>query len=152
VGCRNACGMRFDASNFIRPEALQTCKSIGSTPAQQFVKPWKLVITGGHNQFSANFMGNLMGSAKGDHLPNTRNGEPGFERAWLVIQPAVKHPRIVGALMPSDITLFFQDSDFGCWKALQDFERRGQTNYTCTDDKAGVHGQDWAKSAWEFIR
>ena len=82
-----------------------------------------------------------MFATEGDHFLDARNSETGFERAWFVIEPAMKDAAVVSALMRAEAVFLLQQGELGSREPFRYFESGGQTQKSAANDDDFFYSQ-----------
>ena len=110
------------------------CEAVLCAAVEEGFQARKFLLRRGDDDFSADFVRDVVLPAEVDHLADAGDGETGFLGAGLVIQAGVQDAAIVSALMAADGGLFFEHGDAGVGEALGEAPGGGEADDSSADD------------------
>ena len=73
-------------------------------------------------------------AAKRDHLPDARHRQARLQRPGSIIEPRMKHARVVTALVLANLILLFENRDTDAGKLLEETMSQRQPNDAAAND------------------
>ena len=131
-------GLGFDLAEPCGVEPLEAFEAVFAASGFEVAEAGDFGLVGGDDDLAADFMGDSVLAAEPGHKPNPAQGEPGLQRAWLVVEPAVEDAAVVRALMAAGAVFFFKDADRRAPLAKQQLAGDGEAYDAAADDEMVV--------------
>ena len=139
-GCE-AADVGLDFEHFFALEEAEAGEAVGGAAFVEAVEAFEFGFVGGDDEFAADFVGDGVGLAEGDHFADAGDGEPGLEGAGLVVEAGVEDAAVVAGLVLAGAALFFEEGDGGAGTGEEEFVGGGETDDAAADDGvSGGHG------------
>ena len=133
--------MGFDLAESCGIQPLETFEAVLSSARFEFAEAGDFGVVRGDNDFSANFIGDSVFAAEIGHEPNPAHGEAGFKGAGFVVEPAMEHTAVVGALVATRAIFFFKNANRRARLAEQQLAGDCQSHDAAADDEMVVFFQ-----------
>jgi hypothetical protein len=117
--------------------------AVGLAPLEDPLQSGQLAFLEGDNDLPANVVGDAFFLAKLDQGESPLSAIDGFERAGLVIDARVDHPRIASRLVLGQTGLFFEKNDLLAGELFDQLVSRGEPDNASTndDDVCALHSE-----------
>jgi hypothetical protein len=100
----------------------------------EIAQPAQFRLVSGHNEFTADFVSNVVCPAKLNHLLDPGHGQSRFGRASFVVKPTMQDAAVMGALVLARSGFLFQDSDASQGELPDRFIGGGQAHDTTANN------------------
>ncbi len=144
----------LDLAHLLRAEPAQASQPVLGAALLQVLQPRDLGVVHRHDELAADIVWNGVFAAELRHLRHAADGEPGLERAGLVIEATVQHAAVVRALVAAHACFFFEDSDARVRQPSRELDGGGHAHDAAADDEEVLlshNGADCARagSGWQ---
>src|SRR5258708_37990762 len=130
----HARGVRLDLVKFLRAQPSQAFETVRGTALEQSLQARNLVLSYGHDHFSADLVRNRVLPAELDHLPDAAHRQPRLAGPGFIVEPGMKNPAVVAALMTARLRFLLEHGNARIGEALANAPCGGKANDAAPDD------------------
>ena len=126
--------MRLNLAHFFRLQQPQSGKAVGLSALEQDFQARDFVFAGGHDDLPADFVGQVMLTAKFHHRRCSLDAEPRLQGSGLVVNTGVNDSAVVSALVTGNGFFLLDQEQFQLWQGAGGVHRGRETYDTSADD------------------
>ena len=143
VQAANAAGVGLKFAYLVRADQTKPGDAIGNSPGMEFVERGQFIFVGGDDDFPADVDGQRVLAAESDHFGSTCDAHLCLVGAGLIVQAGVYDSAVAPGLMRGDARFFFEHDQADSGMTARKFERRSESDDSCTDDDYVVSGSHY---------